>query len=282
LTSPPSGLADAKTLDDLLLDLSTLRAEGFVDEPTPEEMASFESPEFAVEIELAAEGEAPTPGPVKLAIGGLDAAGEHRLVRGEQTSLYTIAAAQLDDMPRRVSAYRNRQIAEFTSLDAKRIELGFHSDKGETVTISAIRGEDGWTSSPSRFAGGKLGGMLSELSRLRASDILAEAMGPAELKAIELDPPRSIVRVFGEGEGDDAELLAEVHLGALRNEGIAARLPDRETIFQLDAAVAERIPVSLEAFENRFVAKPESEVEVIDENEEDWLGLPDLTPPATP
>jgi hypothetical protein len=50
----------------------------------------------------------------------------------------------------------------------------------------------------------------------------------------------------------------------------------------LDAAVAERIPVSLEAFENRFVAKPESEVEVIDENEEDWLGLPDLTPPATP
>lgn len=276
LISPPGGDADAKTLEDLLSDLSVLSAEGFVDEPGPEATASFESPEFAIEIEFEADGEAPPPEPVKLAVGALDADGSHRLVRASQTSLYTIPAATLDDLPRRVNAYRDRQIADFASLDAKRLEVGFHSDTGETVTITAVRGADGWESSPQKFAGGKLGGLVSELSRLRAADILADEMGTAELQAVELDPPRSVFRVFGEGEGEAAALLAEVQLGALRAEGIVARSPDRKTIFQLDPNLADRIPVSLEAFESRFVATPEAEA--TESGEEDQLQTPDPTP----
>jgi hypothetical protein len=51
-------------------------------------------------------------------------------------------------------------------------------------------------------------------------------------------------------------------------DGVLARTGGNETVFQFDYALAERIPVSLEAFRNRFVAE-EAEADDTDALEAD-------------
>jgi hypothetical protein len=256
LTAPLQGPADAATVEGLLSELSFLRTTRFVDDPTPEAEASFEQPEFSIEIELKTENEAEDLAPLSIVVGGLDEAGSERLVRTAVKSLYTIPASRLDGFPRTLVEYRDRQLSRFSSFAAKRVELGFRSG-GQTETITGVRDDAGWTSSPESFEDGKLASLVNELSRLRADGILADAMGPAELGSIGLEPANAIFSVFGAGEGDSEELLAEIHLGELRNEGIPARIPARETIFLLDADLAEHLPLNLDAVRNRFIAQPE-------------------------
>jgi hypothetical protein len=256
LTAPVQGSADDSTVDGLLSDLSFLRATGFVDDPTPEAVAGFERPEFAVEIELKIENEGEDLAPLSIAFGGLDEAGTDQLVRAAAQSLYAIPASRLEDFPRTLVEYRDRQLAKFSSLDVERIEMGFRSG-GQTEAITGVHGDEGWTSSPESFEDGKLANLVNELSRLRADGILADAMGRAELESIGLEPASAIFSVFGASEDDSEGLIAEIQLGDLRDDGIPARTPDRETIFLLDAELAEHIPLSLEAVRNRFLAEPE-------------------------
>jgi hypothetical protein len=52
--------------------------------------------------------------------------------------------------------------------------------------------------------------------------------------------------------------LAEVRIGIAREAGgITAQAAGNATVFELDPAVAEFVPVSLDALRTRFVAKPE-------------------------
>jgi hypothetical protein len=269
----------------LLSALALLSAEGFIDDPAPGLEASFEPPEFAVEIELSimaadpgqvsTAGQAPTT--VRIAFGGIDDTTTQRLVRGVVSSLYTIPATSLDEFPRSLVAYRDRQLANFPPYTATRIQLGFHSDSGVTSVVTARRGADGWTSTPSPIQEGTVEGLLSVFSRLRADDIAADAMGPDELEAIGLNPPKVILSAFGEGapkaeggaegegstegEGSADRLLAELRLGNVRGQWISAQIPNRETVFELNSALAEFIPVNLEAFQKHFVAPPEPEPE---------------------
>ena len=125
----------------------------------------------------------------------------------------------------------------------------------EPVEITATRDESGWTSIPERIDPGMLSSLLFALSRLRADGILADRMGPEELRSLQLAPPAASFRVYGEGD----EPLAEVEIGALRDdEWILARRGGDETIFQLEFELAEQIPVSLEAFRNRFAIDEEA------------------------
>ncbi|MEE8509220.1 MAG: hypothetical protein V3T07_09170, partial [Myxococcota bacterium] len=121
--------------------------------------------------------------------------------------------------------------------------------------ITATRGDTGWTTSPDPFKAGLLSSLVYELSRLRAEDILADSMGPDELQALELAPPAAVYRVFGEGD----EKLAQVELGALRDDWIFGRTEGHETVFKLESRFAQRIPVSFEAYRNRFVADADAE-----------------------
>jgi hypothetical protein len=83
-------------------------------------------------------------------------------------------------------------------------------------------------------------------------------MGAEELGALELEPPRVRVRVFGE-DAEDGEALADVSLGVADPErGIAARREGDPRVYWLDYALAEELPVSLEAFRNRFVSAEEA------------------------
>jgi len=266
LLEPVQEAADNEAVDGLLSGLVFLRAEGFVDDPAPELEAGFEVPEFAIEIELSivAADAGQAPAPLRVAVGGLNDSGTHRLVKGAAQSLFTIASARLDEFPRSVVEYRDRQLGLFSPALATRVELGFHSDLGVTTAVTARRGAEGWTSSPDPISEEKLASLVAELSRLRADGIIAEAMGTDELQAIGLDPPKAIISVFGdsaaEGEGG-APLLVELQLGSIRAEGIPARTPQRETVFELNGVLAEQIPVSLEAFRNYFVSQPEPEPE---------------------
>ena len=115
------------------------------------------------------------------------------------------------------------------------------------------------------FAAGKLDTAIAELSRLRAQGIAADEMGEAELRAVGLAPPNVIVTVFGAapegGEGEAGEekpprkVLAEVQIGNVEgSEWIVARAAGDPTVYRLAYSLAEQIPVSLEAFRNRFRA----------------------------
>jgi hypothetical protein len=288
LTEPLEGPADDTTVEALLSNLSFLRATGFVDDPPSDREAGLARPALEVDLVLKAGSEGEEPRHLRLTLGrSVD--GKSSLVRAERASLYRIAAERIDDLPRDEVQYRFRQLAKFPPADATRLEMVFQSGAGrdvseEPVTITATRGTAGWTSTPERFRPGAIATLVSELSRLRADDIVAESMGPDELNAVQLAPASVVYRVYGGApEAEDAaeRKLAEVAIGAVRaGDGVLARTGGNETVFQFDYALAERIPVSLEAFRNRFVAE-EAEADDTDALEADAFDEDDgLIPPS--
>jgi len=258
--APVEGAADADALEDLLSNLSFLRASGFEDEPPPDAETGLDRPAFAVELEIApVEEGGGEPRRLAFAVGSevVDAA---RLVRAAQPSLYRIPAERLDDFPRAVIDYRFKQLAAFEVRDAERIELGFSSQEGETQVVTLTRHEDAWQSAPEPMAPEKITRLVEELSRLEANDILAERVGPEELRELALDPANVTLLVYGKQEGEQEARLAEVRLGVLRgSQGIVAQSGENPALFQLEIELAEHIPVSFEAFRNRFLAEEEEE-----------------------
>ena len=207
-----------------------------------------------MELRLAPEeeeGEARTLG---LAIGA-PLEGAVRAVRGGEAILYRIPAERVDDLPRRLDAYRYRTLGDFTASDARRLELDFAPEQGEPVVVTAERGEAGWASAPERLSPAKVSRIVSELARLRAEAIEAESLGEREAAALGLAPPRAKLRTFGD---EGSEPLGEVWLGNFDPErGILARVPDSPIVYRLDYGLAEHLPVTLEALRNRFLAEEE-------------------------
>ena len=280
LESPLEAEADADTARDLLSSLSFLRADSFADQPPPDDQSGLDAPAFAVTLELVAGGTAEdvggqgaesasgAPRVLELRIGSAEADGS-RYVRAGRPTLYMIPAQRLDDLPRTVSAYRFKQLASFQSNAARRLELVYHAvgdGASEAVTITAIAGDTGWSSSPESIEPDKLRRLVEELSRLEASDVLAEEMGPDELLELGLEPPKLLLAVYGEEpEGGEAPLLAQLRLGVLRgSDGVVAQRVDRPTVFSIGYEATEHIPVSLEALRNHFLAGPDAAEGVIE------------------
>ena len=288
LTQPLEGMADETTVEALLSNLSFLRATGFVDDPLSDRKAGLARPAFEVDLVLKAASEGEEPRHLRLSVGrSLD--GKSSLVRAERASLYRIAAERIGDFPREVVQYRFRQLAKFPPADATRLDMVLQSGANrdvseEPVTITATRGTAGWTSTPEHFRPGAIATLVSELSRLRADDIVAESMGPDELSAVQLAPASVVYRVYGgapQGEDAGEVKLADVAIGAVSgSDGVLARTEGSETVFQFDYELAERIPVSLEAFRNRFVSE-EAEADDTDALEADAFDEDDgLLPPS--
>jgi hypothetical protein len=255
MVAPVQALADADAVDGLLTNLSLLRASGFADDPGSDEETGFAPPQFAAEIELPREGEAADPAVVRFAVGGVDQSGSQRFVRGAAESLYLISQESLDGFPRRVVEYRDRQLTEFVAEEARRVDLGFHTELGETVSVGVRLDEGAWVSEANPVQHERLDALVDALSDLRAHDIIAEAFGPTELQAMKLDPPRAVLQVYADGES--ADRLAEIHLGVAFGDGVTARVLDRETIFLIDSALADALPADLEDYRARFVAQPD-------------------------
>lgn len=249
LTEPTQADADPQTVEDLLSDLSFLRAEGFVDEPPADAEAGLEEPDF--EVELGMRG-APV---VRMSVGAV--VDGSRLVRvPDQRTLYRVPAERAKDFPRDVNAYRFRQLAAFEPGDAARLEIEFRPPDGEGLTLTATRGDDGWRAEPEAFQAGKLDSLVSELSHLEARRVLEDSAGEERLRELALAPPRATYRAIDAG----GETLAEVRMGTLQGgEGIVATTAGRPEVFVLEYELGEHLPVSLEAFRNRFAKGDEDE-----------------------
>jgi hypothetical protein len=270
LVAPVEGRADDDTVNALLSDLSFLRADGFVDAPSPEQLAGFDAPAFEVVLHGAPGGAGPAP-TWRMALGPVHE-GDKRLVRGAHASLYTIAADRAADFPRKLAAYRFKQLAKFAVSDAEQVDLFFQPAKGDPVAISATRGDAGWSSEPEKMAPDRISALVAALANLEADDIEIEAASEADLARLGLSPPHTILTVFGgppdaAAAGADAEggaepasppRLAEIHVGNVEgSEWIIARAAGEPRVYRLEYELAEQIPVSLDAFRNRFLASEE-------------------------
>jgi len=265
LVEPIAARADDEAVDEMLSDLSLLRAEGFVDDPPPDAAAGLAPPAFEIALEAPAQGEGAQPRVFRLAIGA-KRDNDLRLARGAEKSLYTIPEARYASLPRDVMAYRWKQLAHFDLADARAADFFYQAPTGDPVVIHAERGDKGWSSTPESFAAGKLDAALAALSHLKATQIVADSMEEPKLHKLGLAPPNAVVTVFGKRpEGPKAAkgesepplpVLAEVQFGNTEgSEWITARAAGDPAVYRLAYSLAEQLPVSLDAFRNRFRAE---------------------------
>jgi hypothetical protein len=254
IAEPVDAKADADAVDGLLSDLQYLRADEFVDVPPLDAELGLAEP--WLRIELALEGEA---APLALAVGAERA--ERRVVRGAREPVFEIATSRLESLPRKLSAYRFKELARFATDAAASFELHFQPKEGVPLTITGTSGQDdGWTTAPEAMQPGKASRLVSELSELRAEDVMADALGDAERAALGLAPARATLRVLARPNEGHAggPVLAEVWLGDLDAErGIPAMRGGDPTVYWLRAGATEQIPVSLAAWRESFAAKEE-------------------------
>jgi len=266
IISPVAAPADGPAVDGLLSNLSFLRAEDFIDEPEEGDLAIFEMPAFWLTLDF---GDAATP--LSMVVADPDASGRH-WVRASGTALYEISEASFEDLPRDLFAYRHKQLSDFPAYEAKQLELYFPEPGGDPLVITARREAGRWSSSPESVDSARISSMLSTLSDLQASAIVAESVGEEELAALGLAPPRVILSAFaaseveGEAEGEDAASqltkLVELRLGVLDPEvGLVAQVRGDPVLYRIPVETAETLPASLEAFRARFAATPEEPLE---------------------
>ena len=254
IVTPIEAPADTRAVEALLSDLSFLQAEDFVDEPDSDDLEGFKEP--ALWLTLSAGESMPQR---SLVVSGEEIEGQ-RLLRTKGPGLYNISAERFDELPRELFAYRQKRLSDFPAFGADQLEFYFDDPAGDPVVITARRGASGWSSSPEAMDPEDIQRALSKLSNLEASAIVAESVGDAELAALGLAPPRAILSAFSEREGEegaDASLvkLAEVRVGALDAEkGLLAQMAGDLVLYRIPVEAAESLPVSLEAFRNRFAA----------------------------
>ena len=254
ITSPLEAAADQGTVRELLSEIDFLRADGFVDEV----LASDAESPFSVTL-IGPEGEEGEE-PFELSLRfGMEREDGQILVRGGTGAWYTVEAARLDDFPRDAFAYRHKALARFSVGDAESVEFYFQPrGGGDPVSVVAERTSGGWSSMPEAMDPDRILPLVSELSRLEASAIVADSMGSEELAALELSPPNTIISVLGvvpeDGEGG-APRLAELRIGRIEGaEGVVVQRAGDPAIYRLPIEVGNRLPFDLEAFRNRFLA----------------------------
>jgi len=259
LIEPLETPADGARVDRLLSDLAYLRADDFVDVPTPDAEAAFDPPDFELTLTLAPPGGGEPGRTLRFALAQADEQGR-RLARGSHPTRYVVVAERIDDFPRELVAYRERQLAAFVPSEAERVEVWLVREATAEVPgasrerVELLRNDLAWTSRPA-LREGVAGDWVTTLSDLEADTVLAESMGEEERAGLGLQPPRVQIRVTGRSPADGAEppRLAELTLGDFDPaQGIVAARPDRPEVFRLAPAVAERLPVDYEAFVDRF------------------------------
>ena len=275
LQHPIEAPARQATVEDLLSDLEYLRADRFIDDPTPEQRAGFEAPKLRVRVGLE-DGET-----VDFAVATESTAGMW-LARGAEGVVSEIESAAWQDLPRSVQAFRFRELANFTPSEVERFSLTFR-DGDEEVTVDASRTSDrDWAFKDEALTGGAASRLLSELSRLEGTEIVAESMGAAELAGLGLAPPRVRVRAFDASGAS----LADVAIGDARSDGAFVAMRDGSPLVHaLAAEVASEIPVGLAAYREGFRREPEPEVDPAadpdaEADPDTGAGTADEAPPA--
>jgi hypothetical protein len=255
LVEPIEGRADDTTVDQLLSNLSYLRADSFDDDPGPDSETGLDSPELEIVLHPRPGADGAPAEPIRVRFGA--ERDTKRPVRGAVKSLYHVPAQRVDDFARRVDAYRYRDLSRFVATDAKRVELRFTSRAGDVFEETLELSDSGWKGSPEPVDPGKVARLVSELARLRADAIVVEDARDADLEGRSLAPPRLRIRVLGGADGEAAAPeLGVVEIGDDAGEGPYARTPSIASVFRLSPGVVEWLPTGLDAFRSSFVAKP--------------------------
>lgn len=249
LRAPLEDAADEASVNSLISDLETLRADAFLDAPPSDEELGLAAPVYRAELTFV--GDAP---PLAVALGG-SREGARIAARGASGAVVELPASSLERLPKTVNALRDKQLAGFSVSDAKRFTLAFAGSGAEALSVTGTSSDAGWQSEPA-MAPGAASALVAELAALAAADIAADALGEAELAGLGLAPPRTQLRVFGAGEGAAAKLLADVKLGIAKpGTGIAAQRAGRETVYWLSESIAAQLPLSATQFRASFAAK---------------------------
>ncbi len=255
LREPREERADDVTVDTLLSDLTFLDAEGFLDDPDPEALG-LEDPDYTITLRTTSEGASEDH---TLVFGGPTEEGATRALRASEASAYAIDEQRYLDLPRELVAFRYKQLADYPGSEVSRFELLLREeDSDETMLVTGELRDGQWSTAPERMAPGAPARMVSSLSSLRAKDIIVDQMGAAERKALKLEPANAELRIYA-GEARGGELLAEIRLGTIAAGVLYAQVPGREAVYGLESDSAQDVPVSLEAFRNRFVSKDDEE-----------------------
>ncbi len=257
LREPLQERADETTVDTLLSDLSFLRAEGFVDDPPPPSESGLDAPSYRVVLASSEGAEGEPAARHELAFGNaLD--GATRAARAAETALYKVAEERYKDLPRKLNAFRYKQLTEYATSEATGFELVLREPgSSETLTVRGSIEDGAWESQPEAMSAGAEARLVSALAGLRAKDIIADAIGAEELAALQLEPGNAVITVTGEpeAEGGERRNLARLHLGTIAAGVLYAKVPGSDRVYALDASIAEDVPVSLAAFRNRFVSQ---------------------------
>jgi hypothetical protein len=269
ITKPIQGDADDDVVETMLSDLVFLRAAGFIDDPPPDKDVGLDDPQWKVVLEGKPAKPGESPPRWELAIGGVVKLNA-RAGRAAEHALYEIPEDRFEKLPKTVDAFRFKELSRYVVTDAERFELSFADPQAaaqgqsRVVTIRGERSEDGWTTSPEVMGPGKAALMVADVAHLKADDIVADSVGASELTSLGLSPPQARIKVYGrapaatsgekKGAGG-APLLADLLIGVQKGDHIVTKRADRDTIFGMAASEGRNIPVSLDAFRNRFVSK---------------------------
>ena len=274
ISSPIRAQADDAMIRELLSNLIYLRAAGFVDERTSLASTALEQAEIDFEWTLDPADDALDPesrvsdsgaslvkGHVR--IGGVFSGG--RIVEGPDGRLATIAAERLEDFPRDLERYRFKQLAKYDLASARRLEFSFAANavdlNREPLRVVATLEEAGWSSADRLLDRDAISELVRTLSSLDADGIVAEEMGPEELVGMGLSPPQARLNVEG-GEDADAPVrtLADLRFGRMDSRGrVLVQRGDRPQVFRLSASAAASLPISEEAYLERFEVEEPAE-----------------------
>ncbi|MFO0691679.1 MAG: DUF4340 domain-containing protein [Myxococcota bacterium] len=248
IRSPIAARADQQTVRELISNLEYLQAAGFVDERTAAVEAALRETVLEVRLTERAGTAADAETTKSLRIAGLQDGS--RLVESEGR-LFLLAPERLEDFVRSRDAYRDRQLVDLPPGALARLELDF-AGGGEVVLT---RGEAGWSAEGREIEPDAVSSLADALTTLRAEQIVADAMGPAELASLGLAAP-AVRLALKTAEGAGADVVLE--LGRLDPErGLFARRADEPVVYALAAALAETLPLDLAAFDERYGRRPE-------------------------
>lgn len=277
IEKPMAARADQEMVGTLLSNLAYLQASGFVDERTPEVDAALLETAIGLRWTTAAgvgesegEGKPQSEREGAMRIAGL--VGEERLVEGEGGALRRIAAERLEDFPRRLTAYRDKTLTRLDAASLERIELEFPSpESAEAGSVVLVQKDGVWSGDGRELDPEAVAALAAMLASLRASDIVADAMGEAELASLGLAPPAVRVRLVSASSGATQDATEGTHegtggaaaleLGRLDPErGLFVRRNEDATVFVLSVETAQPLPLTLADVDARL-AKPAAEAE---------------------
>ena len=253
LTDPLSERADASGVEGLLTQLSFVEADGWVDERARVDAeAALKDPFLAFELETD-DGE-----PSRwFAIAPREGEPEW-VASGQGGRLFLLSTDRVSDLPRRLFDFRHKALGEFDLTAARGIQwvLASAEAAGQGTRFEADWRDGRWRPRDERVDPVKLRRAVEAISSLQASGIVADGLGAQEREALGLETGNLRVRVTGEG----GRILTELVFGRVEvGQGWWVSPVGSQTVYRVDEALVEFLPVDAADFQARFVIPPAGE-----------------------